>query len=78
VSLGGLVLRFSGDGIQVLDAKSELKIAATRLLPSHRLFVLTVAKIDVHDSHRFQCLPSLLGGEVVASRLEFFLQRAVQ
>jgi hypothetical protein len=42
---------------------------------SHGLFVLTVAKIDVHDSHRFQRLPTLLGGEVIAGRLEFFLQR---
>ena len=72
MSLGRLVLRFSGDRIQVLDAQRAQDSCGSAAPLSHGLLVLTVAKIDVHDSHRFQRLPTLLGGEVVARRLEFF------
>lgn len=78
MSLGRLVLRFSGDRIQVLDAQRAQDSRGSAAPLSHGLLVLTIAKIDVHDSHGFQRLPTLLGGEVIARRLEFFLQRAVQ
>ena len=64
MSLGHVLLRFSGDRIKVLDAQGAQNGEGSPATLRHGLLVLTVAQIDVHHPHGFQRLPSLFRGKV--------------